>query len=86
MALTIKDWIELNDITASEFAKSLGVSQSTICKHLNAYQRLAPETAESVEKLTKGKVSRLYAMWPDLLDMDWERAYRKHQSDKQKAK
>ena len=84
MPSTIKTYIKKKKLTATEFAHLIGVSQATISKHINAMQRLSPETAEAVERITESNVPRLYAMWPELIDPQWGKAYKANHANRRK--
>jgi len=61
-------YLKTNKMSAKRFAELMGVHHETIYRSMKGSQRLSPDNAVKVEKVTNGKVTRLEAMWPEDFD------------------
>ena len=61
-------YLKANKIPAKRFAQNMGVHSETIYRSMKGSQRLSPDNAVKVEKITNGEVTRLEAMWPEDFD------------------
>ena len=64
--MILRDWLEMNNLTAYKVAKTLQISHSTLYKSMNGEGRLSYKLAVLIESYTNGQVSRGEAVWPEL--------------------
>ena len=62
--MKLKLWLEINMIRQRKFAKELGVSEGALSRWIKGNRRPKPVIAARIEKLTRGKVSRLELLYP----------------------
>jgi len=63
--MLLKDYLYENGITQTEFARKLVIDRSQFCIYVNGYRRFSPNHAIKIHKLTKGKVTRDEALFPE---------------------
>lgn len=64
--MLLKDFLYINSINQTEFAKQVRIGRSNFNNCLNGHRRFKPEHALKIEKLTKGEVSRDEVLFPEL--------------------
>lgn len=56
-AMTLKDWLTAQDMTASEFAERIGRSPATVSRILRGVNRPDWKTCDAIMRVTKGEVA-----------------------------
>lgn len=54
--MTLKDWIEKRGITQSDFARRVGVQQSTVNKIIHGHRKPSMRVAYAIEVATNGAI------------------------------
>lgn len=63
--MLLKDWIEKEGITMYRMAKNIGCNPSYIYLHFSAGHKISPKYAVIIEKVTKGEVTKMEALFPE---------------------
>ncbi len=63
--MQLHEYLERHEITQSEFARRLGVTQGLIWQWLNGYRRITAERVIPIEEATGGEVTR-HELRPDI--------------------
>lgn len=69
--MLLKEWLKKKNINVPLFAKKMGINPSGIYKYMLGAKRISPELAVRIEEFTKGEVSRVEALWPEMYDETW---------------
>jgi len=64
--MKLKEYLKREKLSALVFAKTHNLTQPTISRIINKKHIPRPETAAKIEKATKGQVTRLELLYPDL--------------------
>jgi DNA-binding transcriptional regulator YdaS (Cro superfamily) len=63
--MTLKEYLQQENLKPYQFARKYGIAPSTIYKVLKGNQTLSVKLALHIERCTEGRVSRAEALWPD---------------------
>jgi 3,4-dihydroxy 2-butanone 4-phosphate synthase/GTP cyclohydrolase II len=55
--MTLKEWLNTNGVTATDFARRIGKTPATVSRLLRGKQWLDRETAVAIKRETKGQVT-----------------------------
>lgn len=62
--MTLREWLDNNEIKPWRFAKEHGFCAPHIYQYLNGDRNIGPNTAVRIEEATNGEVDRRDALWP----------------------
>jgi len=63
--MNLESYIKKHKIEPADYEKTFGVSPTTVWRILNNKFIPRPKTAETIEKKTGGKVSRMELLYPN---------------------
>lgn len=63
--MLLKDFLDKEQIMYQDFAKDLGVSRVYFYHLLSGHRKVSKKMAVKIELLTKGKVTRMEALYPE---------------------
>ena len=63
--MLLEEWLEKQELTQNAFAKLAGLSRYAVQRVIKEGKVSHQKTAERIEKVTYGEVSRVEVMWPD---------------------
>jgi len=69
--MTLKDWLELNNLTHEEFADMCGCTRTAVTRWVTGSRMPSPKWLKVIERKTQGQVTLLRGV----LNSDRERAY-----------
>lgn len=65
--MNLSEYLKTKKMSQLEFANLIGKSQGMVSHWINGRHKIKPEDAKTIEKITKGEITR-HDLRPDLFD------------------